>query len=115
MSEGLRECGNCRAPAMWVMRAWRIKCTRPSCGVEGGIFETKSEAIAAWNTREPDVVALLREALLTLEQACEQLAATRTHEVYLAMIDNGQAGALLQLDCARRSARAALGGNHEAE
>lgn len=50
----------------------------------------------------------LREALAGLELACDQLAATRTREVYLAMIDSGQQAALLFLDSHRGSARAAL-------
>lgn len=49
----LLPCGNCHAPARWVELAWRVKCTRPSCGVKGGEFETRKAAIAAWNTRTP--------------------------------------------------------------
>lgn len=50
----------------------------------------------------------LREALQQMEWACEQLAATRTQAIYTAMIDGGQTQELLELDNARRSARAAL-------
>lgn len=42
-----------------------------------------------------------------LEAACEALCAQRTHEQYLAMIELGQQPALLELDAARLSARAA--------
>lgn len=55
----------------------------------------------------------LREALAGLELACDQLAATRTREVYLAMIDSGQQAALLFLDSHRGSARAALRSTRE--
>lgn len=50
----------------------------------------------------------LREALQRMEWSCEQLAATRTVEVYDAMIQSGQTDALLELDNARRAARQAL-------
>ena len=90
--------------------------------------EAEQEAWAAWERHAPGYniyvfrlatltpshsgetgeVERLREALLGLEQACEQLAATRPHEVYLAMIDGGQAEALLSLDARRQAARAAL-------
>ncbi|API52902.1 hypothetical protein BMW22_15875 [Rhizobium leguminosarum] len=50
----------------------------------------------------------LREALKRMEDCFEQLAATRTHEVYAAMIDSGQGQALLDLDNARRNARDVL-------
>ncbi|WP_313522623.1 hypothetical protein [Shinella sp.] len=58
-------------------------------------------------------IAALREALLSFEYACEQLAATRTHEIYTAMIDGGQTQELLELDNARRRARALIGGVNE--
>lgn len=57
-------------------------------------------------------IAALREALLSFEYACEQLAATRTHEIYTAMIDGGQTQELLELDNARRRARALIGGGN---
>ena len=53
-------------------------------------------------------IEVLEEALSGLEWACDQLASNRTHEVYLAMIDSGQADALLSLDARRQAARAAL-------
>lgn len=53
-------------------------------------------------------VARLTEALKGMEYACEQLAATRTHEVYLAMIDSGQSDALIALDARRQVARETL-------
>ena len=62
------------------------------------------EAITALSER----CRVLEEALSGLEWACDQLASTRTHEVYLAMIDSGQADALLSLDARRQAARAAL-------
>lgn len=65
-------------------------------------------ASAAHIERIEALNAELRELLQCLENANEQLAATRTREVYLAMIDSGQADALLALDNARRNARAAL-------
>lgn len=55
-------------------------------------------------------IAKLREALSGLEWACEQLAATRSMEVYTAMIDGGQAETLLSLDARRKAARAVLEG-----
>ncbi|MDQ7262769.1 hypothetical protein NM680_13300 [Paracoccus sp. PS-1] len=55
----------------------------------------------------------LREALSGLEWACDQLASTRTHEVYLAMIDSGQSAALLSLDARRQAARTALSSTGE--
>ncbi|NEI71068.1 hypothetical protein GR212_15925 [Rhizobium lusitanum] len=51
---------------------------------------------------------ILSEALKRMENCYEQLATTRTHEIYTAMIDGGQADALLDLDNARRNARSAL-------
>lgn len=51
----------------------------------------------------------LREALLSLERACENVAATRSQEAYDAMINGGQSQALIALDRARLDARAALG------
>ncbi len=64
---------------------------------------------------EPALIAELQakvermtEALKGLEQATEQLASTRSLEAYDAMIKCGQADALIALDNARRSARAAL-------
>ena len=63
-----------------------------------------ADAITALSER----CRVLDEALSGLEWACDQLASTRTHEVYLAMIDSGQADALLSLDARRQSARAAL-------
>lgn len=62
------------------------------------------EAILALSER----CRVLEEALSGLEWACDQLASTRTHEVYLAMIDGGQAYALLSLDSRRQAARAVL-------
>jgi hypothetical protein len=51
-----------------------------------------------------------RTALEELEAACEALAATRSGETYLAMIDKDKAtDALLRLDRARSNARAILG------
>lgn len=50
----------------------------------------------------------LRAVLLRMEHACEQLAATRSHAVYCAIIDGGQAQEMLELDNARRAARYAL-------
>jgi len=50
----------------------------------------------------------IREALQRLEDACERLAASRTNEIYTAMIDGGQQNDLLELDGARIQARAAL-------
>ncbi|MDQ7262448.1 hypothetical protein NM680_11650 [Paracoccus sp. PS-1] len=55
----------------------------------------------------------LREALSGLEWACDQLASTRTHEVYLAMINSGQSAALLSLDARRQAARTALSSTGE--
>ena len=63
-----------------------------------------ADAITALSER----CRVLEEALSGLEWACDQLASTRTHEVYLAMIDSGQADALLSLDARRQAARAAL-------
>lgn len=69
-----------------------------------GIGQDAAAAIAALSER----CRVLEEALSGLEWACDQLASTRTHEVYLAMIDSGQADALLSLDARRQAARAAL-------
>ncbi len=52
-----------------------------------------------------DLVPLLREALQNLEQACEQLAATRTQRIYEVMIEDGQTEALISLDARRHAAR----------
>lgn len=58
--------------------------------------------------QEQDTAGLLREALARMEDCCEQLAATRSLEIYTAMIDGGQAQALIALDNARRNARGVL-------
>lgn len=55
----------------------------------------------------PDADAL-REALQGLEDACETLAQVRTQALYDAMIKEGHADALIDLDKARRAARTAL-------
>lgn len=68
----------------------------------------EAETLRAEVERLRSEVKRLREALSGLECACEQLAATRTHAVYLAMIDSGQTDALLSLDARRHTARAAL-------
>jgi hypothetical protein len=57
----------------------------------------------------------LREALLGLEHACEQLASTRSLEIYSAMIDGGQTQELIELDNARRRARTLLNGGSDAQ
>lgn len=76
----LLPCGNCGAPARWIKNAWRIKCTRPSCGVEGGKFEQKHVAITAWNTRSQShslpgdvgrLVAAAKIGLLSVESDIE--------------------------------------------
>lgn len=72
----------------------------------------QAEALQRENAEKDERIALLRESLLGFEHACEQLAATRTHEIYTAMIDGGQAQELLELDNARRRARALLGGEN---
>lgn len=70
-------------------------------------------AIAAPPAESNVEIERLREALRRMEDCFEQLASTRTHEIYLAMIDGGQGQALLDLDNARRNARDVLreGGN----
>lgn len=50
----------------------------------------------------------LREALQRLEDCCDQLAGTRSREVYDAMINSGQADAMTDLDNARLNARKVL-------
>lgn len=65
----------------------------------------KAEARAERVERERDEA---REALKRMENCFDELAATRSHEIYIAMIDGGQAQALLDLDVARRNARAIL-------
>ena len=54
MTAGLLACPMCDAPARFVWCAGdsgRVKCTRPSCGTQGGAFDHERNAIAAWNTR----------------------------------------------------------------
>lgn len=52
-SEGtaINACPFCGAPGYFVKLAWRVKCTRPSCGAEGGKFESSRDGIRAWNNR----------------------------------------------------------------
>jgi len=57
--------------------------------------------------QEP-VVETLRSVIARLESACELLASTRPQAAYIAMIDGGQADALLALDEARQEARTVL-------
>lgn len=76
MTEELKPCGNCNAPARWVENAWRIKCTRQSCGVVGGKFATRHEAIAVWNQRATIAnTEALREVVEALESAALESAA----------------------------------------
>lgn len=75
----------------------------------------QAEALQRENAEKDARIALLRESLLGFEHACEQLAATRSLEIYTAMIDGGQAREFLELDNARRRARALLGGSENAE
>jgi hypothetical protein len=56
----------------------------------------------------PDAVEALVKAAEALELACDHLAATRSREVYLALVDSGQSDALLRLDENRQALRAAL-------
>lgn len=51
-----------------------------------------------------------RAALARLEAACDMFCRLRTQEQYLSMVDSGQQDALLELDNARKQARAALVG-----
>lgn len=48
-----------------------------------GIGQDAADALEA----QAEETRRLREALSGLEWACDQLASTRTHEVYLAMVD----------------------------
>lgn len=57
----------------------------------------------------------LREVLMGLELACEQLAASRSARAYLIMLEDGQSDALLRLDVARAAARAAIHPTPEGE
>lgn len=50
----------------------------------------------------------LRSVIARLESACELLASTRPQAAYIAMIDGGQADALLALDEVRQEARTVL-------
>jgi hypothetical protein len=63
---------------------------------------------------QPHLMGSLREALARMENCCEYLASTRSHEIYVAMIDGGQAQALLDLDAARRNAREVIAATEEA-
>jgi len=116
MSEVLLRCPFCDRIALPVERhnpmskwRWSVDCQSSTCGMSGPVEATKADAIAAWNTRAPIAgQAELVETLLGLEQACEQLAATRTREVYFAMIESGQSEAMLSLDARRQAARQAL-------
>ena len=74
-------------------------------GQRAAVYHAKKTRAAA--TPDPRTAALV-EAARGIEWANEQLAATRTHAVYLAMIDSGQSDALLSLDARRQALRAAL-------
>lgn len=50
----------------------------------------------------------VRQALLRLENACEEVAKGRSQAAYDAMVAGGQSDALIALDDARRNARVAL-------
>jgi hypothetical protein len=85
---------------------WQRGCA--SIGISGTAAEIVYGAMLAARPSPSMEVERLREALNRMEWACEQLAATRPISVYGAMIEAGQADALLELDNARRSARDAL-------
>ena len=51
VTQGLKPCPFCDAPGYFVRAADRVKCTRPSCGAEGGRFERHADAIATWQAR----------------------------------------------------------------
>jgi hypothetical protein len=57
-------------------------------------------------------IAVRDQALFALEQACDALAAARTQDEYLALIESGKAPLLEALDNARREARRILRGEH---
>ena len=75
-------------------------------GQRAAVYHAKKTR-ADLRTPDPRTAALV-EAARGIEWANEQLAATRTHAVYLAMIDSGQSDALLSLDARRQALRAAL-------
>lgn len=77
------------------------------CNERDAVTRARDEALSFCERKDAEI-ARLREALTGIERACEQLAATRTRDVYLAMIDSGQGDALMSLDAWRQSARAAL-------
>lgn len=70
---------------------------------EADLARVTDERDAGWAVAD-DVA----EKAKCLEWASEHLAATRTHEVYLAMIDSGQSDAMLSLDSSRQALRTAL-------
>jgi hypothetical protein len=70
-----------------------------------------AQLLNGWQHRAKAAEAKLAEARAALEKvenANEALAAARTDEQYLALVDSGQGDLLLALDNARLSARAAL-------
>lgn len=71
-------------------------------------FEARAEAAEAQ-------LAAAREVIQRMEWASEQLAATRTMKVYDAMLEAGQADALLEMDNARRAARAWMENSKEGQ
>jgi hypothetical protein len=82
------------------------ECRKARIAMNGAIrANAENKATIASLTEQ---LAEAREGLARMENCCEQLAATRSTEIYTAMIDGGQAQALLDLDNARRNARATL-------
>lgn len=80
-----------------------IKARLEMEGWEGSAREIQwaGEAVEALVAERDRLLAALRR----LEQACDQVAASRTQTTYLAMIDSGQGDDLLALDEARAHAR----------
>jgi hypothetical protein len=93
---------------------WWHDYLRAEIGRANDFWREQIHGLRSSPTPASDIAALreengiLSEALKRMENCYEQLAATRTHEIYTAMIDGGQADALLDLDNARRNARSAL-------
>lgn len=80
-----------------------------TAGEKAGSLAQEPVAVKATDhTPVSKVMGSLREALARMENCFEYLAATRTDEIYTAMIDGGQTQALLDLDAARRNAREVL-------
>lgn len=88
MTDELKPCEHCGNPAKWIqeiqqspdsVRLGYVRCSE--CEIRTGSMLTKSEAIAAWNRREP--IGISDELRLKIEEYINWINAHRDDSGYL--------------------------------